>query len=487
MREIDKKLKRKIGALFVLGLFAILILSTIGIAQSWGTGGSETVSYPIIIDSDDSSTDEVFAVLKDHTSPSSAIELFRVQENGDVGIGDTTPSHKLEIVDTDSTSGRNGLKITQSGAQAGTGYGIKVLKTGDSNTNLGGHFSASGADTNYGSYSVTESSTGSPTNNIAGYFSATSATNNYGLLVANGRVGIGDITPDFKLEVTGSSGSGYFGVTSSSDGDIFIIDSNGDVGIGTITPNQKLEVLDSSTQLRLSNNAATTFTDFTVDSNHDLLIKTSSNGQIKLQPTTDSTDFFQVLDDRSSVIMNVDASNERVGIGISDPAAKLEIAGNILFDKDADRTISLQTPTSSHAGYKLTISPGDAFDTLGTVGYAGGDLVLHGGAGDGGISTGNGGNVYLYGGTPDGEATRGDVIMLHDGSIKLGGEVGIGTNSPDEKFEIEWGSASIDFEVGQGTTDMDITFITLRNADGEKCYIYPNADQDGIIVSSSKP
>jgi hypothetical protein len=32
----------------------------------------------------------------------------------------------------------------------------------------------------------------------------------------NNRVGIGDTSPDFKLEVTGSSGSGYFGVTSSS-------------------------------------------------------------------------------------------------------------------------------------------------------------------------------------------------------------------------------------------------------------------------------
>jgi len=32
----------------------------------------------------------------------------------------------------------------------------------------------------------------------------------------DGVVGIGDTSPDFKLEVTGSSGSGYFGVTSSS-------------------------------------------------------------------------------------------------------------------------------------------------------------------------------------------------------------------------------------------------------------------------------
>jgi hypothetical protein len=36
------------------------------------------------------------------------------------------------------------------------------------------------------------------------------------IMDTNGRLGIGDTSPDFKLEVTGSSGSGYFGVTSSS-------------------------------------------------------------------------------------------------------------------------------------------------------------------------------------------------------------------------------------------------------------------------------
>ena len=34
--------------------------------------------------------------------------------------------------------------------------------------------------------------------------------------ILDARLGIGDTSPDFKLEVTGSSGSGYFGVTSSS-------------------------------------------------------------------------------------------------------------------------------------------------------------------------------------------------------------------------------------------------------------------------------
>jgi len=42
-------------------------------------------------------------------------------------------------------------------------------------------------------------------------------------------------------------------------------------------------------------------------------------------------------------------------------------------------------------------------------------------------------------------------------------------------------------EIGRGTTDTDITYIALRNADGTKCYIYPDAAGTGIVVSTTKP
>ncbi|MCK5603558.1 discoidin domain-containing protein [Candidatus Pacearchaeota archaeon] len=60
----------------------------------------------------------------------------------------------------------------------------------------------------------------------------------------NQRIGIADSTPDFRLEVATSSGSGYFGVSSlaGNDGNVFIIDSSGDVGIGTANPDNKLTV-----------------------------------------------------------------------------------------------------------------------------------------------------------------------------------------------------------------------------------------------------
>ncbi len=41
--------------------------------------------------------------------------------------------------------------------------------------------------------------------------------------------------------------------------------------------------------------------------------------------------------------------------------------------------------------------------------------------------------------------------------------------------------------INQGDSDIDITYWLMYNADGEVCYVYPNATQDGILVSASKP
>ncbi|UCG70652.1 MAG: hypothetical protein JSV09_06455 [Thermoplasmata archaeon] len=108
--------------------------------------------------------------------------------------------------------------------------------------------------------------------------------------VADARLGIGDTSPDFKLEVTGSSGSGYFGVTSSSDGDIFIIDGSGNVGIGKASPTTKLHVGGS---VKIDGSA-------TIDGG--LLV-----------------DLWTLM---------VDNTNDRVGIGCP-PTAKLQVDGAI--------------------------------------------------------------------------------------------------------------------------------------------------------------
>jgi hypothetical protein len=69
---------------------------------------------------------------------------------------------------------------------------------------------------------------------------------------------------------------------------------------------------------------------WTRDTNHDLTIKPSSTGQIILQPTSDSVDFFQVLDaDGGTPIFNVDSTNERIGMGTASPGDNVSIQGAI--------------------------------------------------------------------------------------------------------------------------------------------------------------
>ncbi|MHC4687508.1 MAG: hypothetical protein ACYTEW_24850, partial [Planctomycetota bacterium] len=106
--------------------------------------------------------------------------------------------------------------------------------------------------------------------------------------------------------------------------------TDGTVGIGTITPGAKLEsVLSTGAQLRLSHTTASKFLDITVDTNHDATFKPSSTGQIIFQPTTDQTNFLQVLDaDGGTPILNIDSTNERIGIGTATIArGKIAIEG----------------------------------------------------------------------------------------------------------------------------------------------------------------
>jgi len=66
------------------------------------------------------------------------------------------------------------------------------------------------------------------------------------VIKADGSTGIGESAPGYRLELKTTVGGGYFGVTTSSNGDIFEIDANGDVGIGDNTPTSRMDVFDNA-------------------------------------------------------------------------------------------------------------------------------------------------------------------------------------------------------------------------------------------------
>ncbi len=142
------------------------------------------------------------------------------------------------------------------------------------------------------------------------------------------------------VEIGDVAGGGDVDINFNND-QMVLVGSTGDVGIGTLTPGGQIDSLiaDGTAQLRLSF-SATKFLDFIVDTNHDTTITPSSTGQVKFQPTTDSTDFLQVLDaDGGNPILNVDSTNERIGFGTDTPTSGIHILN------EQSLTMTVERPT----------------------------------------------------------------------------------------------------------------------------------------------
>ncbi len=207
-----------------------------------------------------------------------------------------------------------------------------------------------------------------------------------------------------------SSSANLWQIVPSTSTDIFY--NSGDVGIGkSVAPDASLEILDTAqAQLRLTHTEDTKFVDFTLDTNHDLTIIPSSTGQIIMQPTTDSVDFFQVLDaDGGTPVLNVDSTNERVGIGTAAPLELLQVESSIA-NLARIRIVETGDTTSGHVS-----------------------------------------GIGLYDSTTfkGGLFKKGDdhFIQLWDGSsarltLDQGGNIGIGIASPGNKLDIVTGATT---------------------------------------------
>jgi len=181
-------------------------------------------------------------------------------------------------------------------------------------------------------------------------------------------VGINDTSPDYRLEIVGSNGNGFFGVTDIADGDIFEIDSNGNVGIGTASPGSTLHISASASGVTPASGDAL----FIEKSGSTVLaVATASTSSAFItfpDPSSDIAGFISynhITDDMSfftggggTLAMTLDNS-QRVGIGLSDPAEELEVNGQLLVGNGAGAaTLSdlMISGTSSATEYSLSIS-----------------------------------------------------------------------------------------------------------------------------------
>ena len=149
-----------------------------------------------------------------------------------------------------------------------------------------------------------------------------------------------------------------------------------------------------------------------------------------------------------------------VGIGTTAPAEKLEVIGNII---SKGTSWTLRTSAADNGWLGVT--------------YGNGLFVAV-------ANTGTGNRVMTSGKTELNALSHNNIYQ--GGLSVMGGNVGIGTTSPDEKFEVEWIADGTDVEIGRGTTDIDVTFLTLRSPNGTKYYITVS-DAGALSASTTKP
>lgn len=248
--------------------------------------------------------------------------------SGNVGIGTSTPSTRLEITKS------GGATLTST-------YDINnplltIRNTNATNNNYGGiGFGNSSASTWLTSaiYGVNETHTAASTGHLE-FFVKNAGTFFEALrITAAGKVGIGINAPVYSLDVNGGVNSFRVKAATTSASDAIatfenssaikmIVRGDGNVGIGTTSPT-----------------TATGYTALSLNNSVGALLDYMTNNTLKARLQSDGTTFYfnnlangpiQIYTN-SVERMRVDASGN-VGIGVTNPNNKLHVGGSISVD-----------------------------------------------------------------------------------------------------------------------------------------------------------
>lgn len=358
-----------------------------------------------------------------------------INSSGNVGIGTTSPSAKLEVVDSGTNTNINSRKDLSTTAFTST-YNAIQMSNFDTTANNWAKFSFAG-------------NSGIPTQTAASIATQfLDHTNNYGDLTfwtrgsvdfdermritSTGNVGIGTTSPLSRLHVVsgeigngankgirieGHNGTKDYSIRTGVSGientslafydetagaNRIVITSAGNVGIGATSPGYKLEVDNSANAANnyiavISNNS----------NNSGVLFRDAggNRGLIFANPDNDLV----FMANGTSEKMRINASGN-VGIGTTSPSQKLEVNGNVLINGAAPY-ISIKTTQTGTPDWKIY----NSYNTVGDFAIVGGSSVN---------------NKF---------------------NIQPNGNVGIGTTSPAYKLDVT-GSARIDGVLRVGTT-----------------------------------
>jgi len=422
-----------------------------------------------------------------------------VDTNGRVGIGTTSPTHRLDVSGSAAVSDTvyaNKVKISD-----GTQGSGKILTSDGSGVaswqSPGQAGFPSGAEGQVMRYSGSEWGA-SPDVSID----------------TNGRVGIGTTSPTQKLEVSGDAKIGgtltAAAVSSNSplllqtDGTtrVFVDDSAGLVGVGTLTPSHRLDVSGSAAVSDTFYGNKVKITDGTEGSGKILTSDGSgiASWQSPGQAGFPSGSEGQVMrysgsEWGASPDMSID-TNGRVGIGTTSPSRKLEVVGSAkvsdtLFASNLSSNSPLLLQTSGTTRVFVddsaglvgvgTLTPSHRLDVSGSAAvsdtvYANKVKISDGTQGSGKILTSDGSGVASWqapgqAGFPSGADGQ---MMRYDGSqweasdavySDSSRKIGIGTTAPQRMLTVVDTTSEANrqvTELAHGTGDANFRLVTMN-------------------------
>jgi len=290
-----------------------------------------------------------------------------------VGIGTTNPLGSLQV-----GAGTSAFVVTASGS-----VGIGITDPGQANLAIVNNTQAS--------FSIGQNVDGSGADHLGFFYGINGNGNPVGVNAANIFTSNGDMR--FDVDGNGSAGSGFafgraFGDAAVGGATWVVIDSSGNVGIGTTVTTSKLHVVGVTTfggnvfvqndHILYVSNIADRFG--LTGSNGARLIKDNigiawtTSSEVAAGGTIRNIQFHAnsgLIDGNNG--FNYDFTNQRVGIGTTNPIASLQVgAGTSSFIVTEIGSVGIRTTTLSES--KLTILGG--INVKGGITSAGGELNL---------------------------------------------------------------------------------------------------------------
>ena len=366
-----------------------------------------------------------------------------IKNNGNVGIGTTTPTGSLEVVGTGSV-------VARFNSTAANGGVISYQRSGTAILDIGTGLGLLGVGTN---------------NDVAVYATSRMYLGADGVqfvTLRNSNVGIGTTVPSVKLDIsdpslgmmrlttTGASGSSLIRVQNDSGafGDYKIDGSSVAGTLWGLNRAGLVQILSNAAPFAIGTLGAY---DLTFGTNNAASMTIKSGGNVGIG-TTAPVGLLDV--NRKLTVL----SNGYVGIGMTIPDTKLSIYAGVPSDAQWGQQSVIDNRTYNTSGLGGKISLGATYNSSGGYTYLASIAGLKENSTDGNFA----GALAFYvrqNGSPVGEGMR----------ISSSGNVGIGTTAPGRKLEISDAAAAY-----LRLSDSDSPAYSLELFGGNSGVAYPS-------------